>query len=106
MPLTPRDIYAYLTDLTNSIQDPTIDVQKGPLAVLLYGDATEGARSEAFSAYLQSYFQLADPNLLRAQARLYRPSKLIGKSRFNPTIARLSMDYSIVFGLFDQGWGV
>ena len=88
MPTTARDVDAYLTDLIGAMQsiDPSIDVQKGPLAVLLYAAATEGARTEEFSTYLQSLYQLSDPTLIRDED-MYELALNFGK---DPNVAKQS----------------
>ncbi len=88
MPTTARDVDAYLTDLIGAMRsiDPSIDVQKGPLAVLLYAAATEGARTEEFSTYLQSLYQLSDPTLIRDED-MFELALNFGK---DPNVARQS----------------
>lgn len=85
---TPRDVDAYWTDITASVerQDPSLDMQKGPLAVLAYGVATAGSQQESFSAYLQSLYQLSDPTLI-ADEDIYELALNFGK---DPNIARVS----------------
>ncbi len=88
MPQQPRDIDAFLTDLTATMaaSDPSLDVQKGPLATLLYAAATEGSRMENFAAYLGSLYQLSDPTLMMDED-MFELALNFGK---DPNVSRLS----------------
>lgn len=88
MPQSPRDVDAFLTDLTATMQslDPSLDIQKGPLATLLYAAAVEGSRMENFSAYLGGLYQLSDPSLILNED-MFELSLNFGK---DPNVARLS----------------
>ncbi|KKN52882.1 hypothetical protein LCGC14_0607880 [marine sediment metagenome] len=88
MPQTPRDIDAFLTDFNASVSsnDPSLDVQKGPLAVMAFGAATEGSRMENFAAYLGSLYQLSDPSLILDED-MFELALNFGK---DPNVARVS----------------
>lgn len=88
MPQTPRDLDSFLTDLSRAVtaNDPSLDVQKGPLAVLLYGAATEGSRMENFAAYLGSLYQMSDPSLILDED-MFELALNFGK---DPNVSRLS----------------
>lgn len=88
MAITARDIDTYLTDLVEAMRslDPTLDIQKGPLAVLLLADAMVGSESEAFTSYLASLYQLSDPSLIRDED-MFELALNFGK---DPNIAKVS----------------
>lgn len=88
MPTTPRDVPSYLNDLINSVRriDYRIDMEKGPIAALAYGFATQGNQTESFSSYLQSLYQLSDPTLIRDED-MYELLLNFGK---DPGVARRS----------------
>jgi len=50
---------------THTDVDPTIDIQKGPISVLLYTVAAELTRVESNTAYLSSIYQLENANELQ-----------------------------------------
>lgn len=88
MPNSPRDLDAFLTDLIAAVRniDPSLDIQKGPLAVLMYAFASEGSRMEAFAAYLGSLYQLSDPTLILDED-MFELALNFGK---DPNVARTS----------------
>jgi len=88
MAYSPRDIDALLTALNNSMRllDPSLDVKKGPLAVLLYAVANAQAETESFSSYLQQLYQLSDPSLI-SDEDMFELALNFGK---DPNVARLS----------------
>lgn len=88
MPTSPRDIDAYLTAMTQSLQriNPNVDVTKGPLSVLFYAMAIEGSRTENLAAYLQQIYQLSDPSQIR-EDDLFQLALNFGK---DPNVAKLA----------------
>jgi len=88
MPQSPRDIDGFLTDLSASVtsNDSRIDVQKGPLATLIYGASVEGSRMENFAAYLGRLYQLQDPSLILDED-MFELALNFGK---DPNVARVS----------------
>lgn len=66
MAVTPRDVEDIIISMQNTYADidPTIDLSKGPMAVLLYAVAQELARVEVQAGYLQTVYQLENADTL------------------------------------------
>jgi len=60
MSTSPRDVDEIIEAMNNTFDeiDPTIDVAKGPLGVLIYATAIELSRTEQQAAYLSTVYQL------------------------------------------------
>lgn len=88
MPTSPRDVVTYLNDLTSSVKqlDSRVDMEKGPIATMAYGFATQGSRTESLSTYLQSLYQFSDPSLIRDED-MYELMLDFGK---DPNVAHLA----------------
>lgn len=60
MSVSPRSIEEVVESISDTMEsiDPTIDIQKGPIAVLLYAYANEISNAEQMAGYLSLLYQL------------------------------------------------